>query len=112
MVDVPDTARESGSRWEDEEFVEDVSAVVGEVAPDRFAVVQVQGSDGAMSIAAWGLAFDDGAEAVADDGLRMSLDRPDNALRLFTWGSDTTARVFWVDRPPGGDAGSGGFLPR
>ena len=111
MVDVPDAARVRGSWWEDEEFVEDVSAMVGEVAPDRFAVVQVQGSDGEMSIAAWGLAFDDGAEAVADDGLRLSLGCPDNAIRLFRWGDDVTARVFWVDRPPGGRAGDG-FLPR
>lgn len=49
-------------------------------------------------IAAWGLAFDDHAEVVSVERTRrMSLQAPENALRLFKFGSHIRARLVWFN---------------
>ena len=49
-------------------------------------------------IAAWGMAFADHAEVVSvTRGLRMSLQAPENALRMFKFGSHVRARLVWFN---------------
>jgi hypothetical protein len=71
--------------------------VVGE-APRLFAVVQVYGERVDVRTAGWGMAFDDHAEVVSvDHKSRMSLHAPEDALRLFTFGSHIRARLVWFN---------------
>lgn len=59
---------------------EERELVAGE-APRLFAVVE---HDPEVQVAAWGLAFEDSAEVVSEDGsLRMSLQGPESVLHLF-----------------------------
>jgi hypothetical protein len=54
---------------------------VAEEAPRLFAVVE---HDPEFQVAAWGLAFEDSAQVVSEDGtLRMSLQGPESCLHLF-----------------------------
>jgi hypothetical protein len=72
--------------------------MVADEAPRLFAVVQEYGDRVDGRIAAWGMAFGDHAEVVAvERGLRMSLRVPENALRLFRFGSHIKARLVWFN---------------
>ncbi|WP_367132009.1 hypothetical protein [Saccharothrix sp. HUAS TT1] len=54
---------------------------VSEVAPRLFAVVE---RDPDLQVAAWGLAFEESAQVVTEDGmLRMDLQGPESCLHLF-----------------------------
>ncbi|MEU4765336.1 hypothetical protein AB0H12_18965 [Actinosynnema sp. NPDC023794] len=54
---------------------------VAEEAPRLFAVVEREPE---FQVAAWGLAFEESAQVVSEDGnLRMSLRGPESCLHLF-----------------------------
>lgn len=80
------------------EFKAIVDEMVADAAPRVFAVVQEYGDRVDLRIAAWGIAFDDHAEAVGvHGGLRLKLDEPEDALRAFAWGSHISAHLAWVN---------------
>lgn len=80
------------------EFATILEEMVADQAPRLFAVVQEYGDRVDGRIAAWGMAFDDRAEVVSiKGGLRMSLQSPENALRLFKFGSYIRARLVWFN---------------
>jgi hypothetical protein len=67
-------------------------------APRLFAVVQEYGERVDGRIAAWGMALADHAEVVSvTRGMRMSLQTPKNALRMFTFGNHLRARLVWFN---------------
>lgn len=79
------------------EFAELMDEMVLDEAPRLFAVVQVCGERVDGRIAAWGLAFDDRAEATSVCGrLRVSSSSPERVVRRFALHPDITARVVWV----------------
>lgn len=64
---------------------------VAEEAPRLFAVVERDPAS-ELQVAAWGLAFEESAEVVSEDGaLRLSLQAPESCLHLFK-GSE----LLWV----------------
>ncbi|MFJ2113634.1 hypothetical protein ACIOEX_17400 [Streptomyces sp. NPDC087850] len=72
-------------------------------APRLFAIVQSyepgdSDPDGPDArVAAWGMAFEDGAEVVrVDSGGRMSVRSLEWVVRMFGAGRDISARVVWV----------------
>jgi hypothetical protein len=79
-----------------EEFATLVEQMAVDQAPRLFAVVQTYGQlDG--RVAAWGMAFDDGAEIVGvDRALRMSLEAADTAPMLFALDGGAEARLVWL----------------
>ncbi|MGH3768385.1 MAG: hypothetical protein ACRDS0_19850 [Pseudonocardiaceae bacterium] len=80
------------------EFAAILEEMVADEAPRLFAVVQEYGERVDGRIAAWGLAFADHAEVVSvKRGLRMSLQAPENALRLFLLGKDIRTRLVWFN---------------
>jgi len=80
------------------EFAAILEEMVADEAPRLFAVVQEYGDRVDGRIAAWGMAFDDHAEIVSvKRGLRMSLQTPENALRMFKFGSHIRARLVWFN---------------
>lgn len=80
------------------EFAAILEEMVADEAPRLFAVVQEYGDRVDGRIAAWGLVFDDHTEVVSvKRGLRMSLPAPENALRLFKFGSHIQARLVWFN---------------
>ncbi len=89
------------------EFAAILEEMVADEAPRLFAVVQEYGDRVDGRIAAWGMAFDDHAEVVSvTRKRRMSLPAPENALRLFKFGSHIRARLVWFNpdaATPAGD---------
>jgi hypothetical protein len=81
---------------DEHEFAELIEQMVADDAPRLFAVVQEYGERVDAVIVAWGLAFPDHAEIVADH-LRMSLHSPESALRMFDAGRHVRARLVWFD---------------
>lgn len=81
------------------EFAELVKDMVDEEAPRLFAVVQERGERVDGRIAAWGMAFEDHAEVVADGGSLFSIRTPERACRLLSRDPDITARLVWVTPP-------------
>jgi hypothetical protein len=80
------------------EFATILEEMVADEAPRLFAVVQEYGDRVDGRIVAWGMAFDDHTEVVSvKRGLRMSLQAPENALRLFKFGSHIQARLVWFN---------------
>jgi hypothetical protein len=80
------------------EFAAILEEMVADEAPRLFAVVQEYGDRVDGRIAAWGLAFAGYAEVVSvARGLRMSLQAPENVLRLFNFGSHIRARLVWLN---------------
>jgi hypothetical protein len=80
------------------EFAAILDSMVADEAPRLFAVVQEYGERVDGRIAAWGMAFDDHAEAISVAGrMRTSLQAPENALRMFTFGSHIRARLVWFN---------------
>lgn len=62
---------------------------VAEEAPRLFAVVEREPE---FQVAAWGLAFEESAQVVSEDGsLRMSLQGPESCLHLFK-----DAELLWI----------------
>ncbi|MFE0020568.1 hypothetical protein [Amycolatopsis sp. NPDC059021] len=83
---------------DEDEFAEILAEMVADEAPRLFAVVQVYGERVDARIAAWGMAFHDHAEVVpVRRGPRMNLLAPENALRMFKFGSHVQARLVWFD---------------
>jgi hypothetical protein len=79
-------------------FAAILEEMVADEAPRLFAVVQEYGERVDGRIAAWGMAFADHAEVVpVKRGLRMSLQAPENALRMFKFGSHIRARLVWFN---------------
>ncbi|MGQ0841337.1 hypothetical protein [Actinokineospora sp.] len=79
-------------------FAAILEEMVADEAPRLFAVVQEYGDRVDGRIAAWGMAFADHAEVVSvTRGLRMSLHAPDDALRLYKFGSHIRARLVWFN---------------
>ncbi|AXG82827.1 hypothetical protein [Streptomyces paludis] len=77
--------------------------LVHDTAPRLFAVVQSYepgdrdpgGAD--ARVAAWGMAFEEGAEVVSvDSGCRMRVCSLERVVRMFGRGADVSARVVWV----------------
>jgi hypothetical protein len=80
------------------EFAMFLEGMVADEAPQLFAVVQEYGERVDGRIAAWGMAFADRAEIVAvKRGLRISLQVPEDALRMFKLGSHVRARLVWFN---------------
>ncbi|GDY34091.1 hypothetical protein [Gandjariella thermophila] len=81
------------------QFAAILESMVADEAPRLFAIVQEYGERVDAEIAAWGMAFADHAEVVSvDRRLRMSLRKPETALRLFGFGSHIRARLVWFNR--------------
>lgn len=82
-----------------EEFAALVERMVTGQAPRLFAVVQTYGRlDG--RVAAWGMAFDDGAEVVSvDRTLRTSIEAAETAPMLFALDDQVEACVVWFQPP-------------
>lgn len=80
------------------QFAEILEETVADEAPRLFAVVQEYGERVDGRIVAWGMAFEDHAEvvSVARD-IRMGLQKPETALRLFNIGSHIHARIVWFN---------------
>jgi hypothetical protein len=80
------------------EFNELMDGMVAEEAPRLFAVVQIYGERADGRIAAWGMAFEEGAELVSVDGrVHMSLPSPERAVLRFGLLPNVTARLVWVN---------------
>lgn len=94
---VPDSS-ELTPLCDEQEFTALLEEMVADEAPRLFAVVREYGDRVDGRIAAWGMAFADHAEVVSvKRGLRMSLQAPENALRLFKFGSHIRARLVWLN---------------
>lgn len=79
------------------EFAAILESTVADEAPRLFAIIQEYGERVDGRIAAWGMAFDDHAEVVSvAHGMRGSLRAPEDALRLFHFGSHIRARLVWL----------------
>jgi len=93
-----------------ETFDKELRDLVTVFAPRLFAVIQEYDVEPGLrdgAIAAWGLAFDDGAVRVTSvDGTRqLVLNSPERAIRYFGRGTDGSvhsARLVWL--PPFGAA--------
>lgn len=82
-----------------EEFAAIVDRMVADQAPRLFAVVQAYCGQLDGRVAAWGMAFDDGAEIVSvERGLRMSVGAAETAPTLFARNPQVEARLVWL--PP------------
>ncbi|MEE1939361.1 hypothetical protein V1L54_08025 [Streptomyces sp. TRM 70361] len=87
------------------DFDEELRAVVLDLAPRQFAVVQTwEVGDGERDgrVVAWGVAYGDGsAEVVSTDGVRrFSLAAPERAVRWFGVKKEgVTARLVWLAAP-------------
>jgi hypothetical protein len=80
------------------EFAATLESMVADEAPRLFAVVQEYGERIDARIAAWGLAFADHAEVVSvERKRRVSLQAPENALRMFKFGSHIRVRLVWFN---------------
>ncbi|MGH2886650.1 MAG: hypothetical protein ACRDPA_28825, partial [Solirubrobacteraceae bacterium] len=90
------------------EFAELIAELVAEEAPRLFAVVQEYGERVDGRIAAWGMAFENGAEVIGvDRGIHVSMQSPERAVRGFTCRPHIMARLVWVDPALRSRAGSG-----
>ncbi|MCT2582368.1 hypothetical protein JT362_04430 [Actinophytocola sp. S1-96] len=83
----------------EDEFAELMKELIDEEAPRLFAVVQELGERVDGRIAAWGMAFADHVEVIADCGTRLSLRDPDRACHLLSLAPDVTARLVWITPP-------------
>ncbi|MDV9196829.1 hypothetical protein [Streptomyces sp. Wh19] len=84
---------ESFGRREFESLVQDL---VRETAPRVFAVVQEIGDCEDAVVAAWGLALEGRTELITPEGTpRLSVRTPESALRFFSGGDRTRARLIW-----------------
>jgi len=94
---VPDPA-ELAPLCDETEFAALLEEMVADEAPRLFAIVQEYGERADGRIAAWGMAFTDHTEVVSvEHTRRMSLQTPENALRLFNLGGYIRARLVWFN---------------
>lgn len=94
------------------EFVQEMAELVAEQAPRLFAVVQEYGERADGWVAAWGLAFEDGAKVFGVERAQyLSLRSPERALRMFNHGPHITAHLVWANPAaltrPADDSSSG-----
>lgn len=83
--------------FEEGEFEELTAKLVAAEAPRLFAVVHEVGDQEDGWIAAWGMAFEDHASVVCDDGLSMlKVASADRARHLLDEAPDRTAHLVWV----------------
>jgi hypothetical protein len=93
---VPAPSGMTSSLCDEREFAAILEQMVADEAPRLFAVVQEYGDRVDGRIAAWGMAFADHVEVISVERTRrMSLRTPENALRLFRFGSHIRARLVW-----------------
>ncbi|ANY09863.1 hypothetical protein AFB00_06930 [Pseudonocardia sp. HH130630-07] len=78
------------------EFAALVEGMVADEAPRLFAIVQEYRRRVDARIAAWGIAFADHAEVVAQ-GVQCRVGAPEDAVRLFTPDHRIGARVVWCN---------------
>ncbi|MEV7867267.1 hypothetical protein AB0P17_14470 [Streptomyces sp. NPDC088124] len=80
-----------------EEFSKIMEEIVADTAPRLFAVFHEVGQEDDCWVAAWGLAFDDRAEAVTPPGaLRVTASSPEQTARHFPRSKGLTAHLVWV----------------
>ncbi|MEW1719510.1 hypothetical protein [Streptomyces sp. NPDC093109] len=90
---------------DEEEFTAELEQLATDEAPRLFAVMQVLGDRVDGWVAAWGMAFGDRAEVVSTDGgRRLSLGSPERAVQRFAHAPEVSARLVWMDLPPGAPA--------
>ncbi|NYI06019.1 hypothetical protein [Allostreptomyces psammosilenae] len=78
-------------------YEQELRAMVTDMAPRLFAVVQEYGERQDARIAAWGLAFRDHVEVVGCGGAyHLNLASTDSAARLFVR-PQTRSRILWLD---------------
>ncbi|MFP8942967.1 hypothetical protein ACLIYM_16240 [Streptomyces fenghuangensis] len=85
-------------------FEEGLRAMVVDLAPRQFAVVQVwDAGDGELDgcVAAWGTVYEDGRTQVsgADGASRLVLGSPERAVWWFGREAGVTARFVWLAAP-------------
>lgn len=79
-------------------FAEILESMVAYHAPRVFAVVQEYGDRVDARIAAWGLAFEDRAEAFGvSGGSYQGFDTPGHVAQLFRIGTHVRSRLVWVN---------------
>ncbi|GAA2452691.1 hypothetical protein [Streptomyces macrosporus] len=86
------------------DFEEALRAMVLDLAPRQFAVVQTwEAGDGQRDgcVVAWGVVYEDGhAQVTSPDGsLRFALGSPEGAVRWFGVQEGVTARIVWLSGP-------------
>jgi hypothetical protein len=82
----------------EDEFTAIMEEMVADEAPRLFAVVQVYGERVDARIAGWGMAFADHAEVVSVERTqRITLQAPENALLIFTYGTHVRTRLVWLN---------------
>ncbi len=80
----------------EEEFAQEVAELVADEAPRVFALVEEHGERVDGRVIAWGMAFDDHAEAVSvGRGLRGSFPSAERAHRAFS--RRAKIRLVWAD---------------
>jgi hypothetical protein len=95
---LPNRLSPNDTLCDENEFAELLEEMVADEAPRLFAVVQEYGERVDGRIAAWGMAFPDHAEVVAvGQELRVSLNTPEKALRLFERRANVRARLVWFN---------------
>ncbi|WP_018681480.1 hypothetical protein [Actinokineospora enzanensis] len=76
----------------------DLHEFVHAQAPRMFAVVQELGDSEDHRVAAWGIAFEEHAAVVTEDGdSRFVLRTPESALAVFGNHPEVSARLVWLD---------------
>ncbi|MFP8886006.1 hypothetical protein [Streptomyces mangrovi] len=85
-------------------FEEELRAMVVDLAPRQFAVVQVwDAGDGELDgcVAAWGTVYEDRCTQVsaADGASRLVLSSPERAVWWFGREAGVTARLVWLAAP-------------
>lgn len=82
----------------EELFTTILEGMVADNAPRLFAIVQEYGKRVDADIAAWGMAFKAHAEVIsADHTTRLKLNRPEEALLHFRFGSHIQPRLIWYN---------------
>jgi len=80
----------------EEEFAQEVAELVADEAPRLFALVQEHGERVDGRVIAWGMAFDDHADAISvGRGLRGSFPSAERARRAFS--RRAKIRLVWAD---------------
>jgi hypothetical protein len=81
---------------DEEEFAQLLAEMVADCVPKLFAVVEEYGDRVDAACVAWGMAFEDCAFVVSDDGtLKFCVSSPERALRFFARGTFIRPRLIW-----------------
>lgn len=95
-VDAHPEPAQGRALWEREEFDRRLVALAEGMVPQVFAVTQELGDRLDGQVAAWGLAFEDRAEVVTEDGDRLRVASADACLRWFDR-PGITPRLVWFE---------------